>query len=267
MIQTQGARNAQLRKSGFTLIELLVVIAIIAILAAILFPAFAKARESARRSSCSSNMKQIGLGIMQYTQEYDEKMPPANEVGSWWGDNSWQRTAQPYIKSFAVFRCPSDGADVTKGGWVRPGCSYGANALLGGDNGFKIRGAFAPGGDWGHPMVATASLNRPTDTIMLAERHNTDVQSTGNDGNAIQGSAPFIGANWMDGWLGPGEIPDGAVAPATYPNGPNGAVSAKHLETANFLFCDGHVKSMRPVATNPNRYAQPEKNMWDALRE
>ena len=64
-----------MRKKGFTLIELLVVIAIIAILAAILFPVFAKAREKARSSSCASNMKQMGLAIMQYSQDYDEKMP------------------------------------------------------------------------------------------------------------------------------------------------------------------------------------------------
>ena len=63
------------KKFGFTLIELLVVFAIIAILAAILFPVFARARENARRASCQSNLKQIGLGIMQYTQDYDEKMP------------------------------------------------------------------------------------------------------------------------------------------------------------------------------------------------
>jgi len=100
------------RKRGFTLIELLVVIAIIAILAAILFPAFAKAREAARRSSCSSNMKQIGLAVMQYAQEYDESysyiylsnpagVRPLGAIG-------WEHLMQPYLKSIDLFKCPSN---------------------------------------------------------------------------------------------------------------------------------------------------------------
>ena len=99
------------QKRGFTLIELLVVIAIIAILAAILFPAFARARENARRASCQSNLKQIGLGIMQYTQDYDERYPPAtvtdpNVVG-------WAGAIQPYVKSEQIFQCPSSTTDAT----------------------------------------------------------------------------------------------------------------------------------------------------------
>ncbi len=99
------------RRAGFTLIELLVVIAIIAILAAILFPVFARAREAARRSACLSNMKQIGIGLAMYLQDYDQTFPPG-------GPKSWEARKndrnflasqlQPYLKNEQIFRCPSD---------------------------------------------------------------------------------------------------------------------------------------------------------------
>src|SRR5947208_485029 len=100
------------RRGGFTLIELLVVIAIIAILAAILFPVFAQARDKARSAVCLSNLKQIGEGAMMYAQDYDERwLPPfkydvdasATRTGLRW----WQDLIQPYVKNYTIVRCPS----------------------------------------------------------------------------------------------------------------------------------------------------------------
>jgi prepilin-type N-terminal cleavage/methylation domain-containing protein/prepilin-type processing-associated H-X9-DG protein len=96
--------NRKINGRGFTLVELLVVIAIIAILASILFPVFARARENARRSSCLSNLKQIGLGYMQYSQDYDEKYPEVYVENPMRG---WYYLVQPYIKSSQLFNCPS----------------------------------------------------------------------------------------------------------------------------------------------------------------
>ena len=90
------------RERGFTLIELLVVIAIIAILAAILFPVFARARENARKSNCQSNLKQIGTAVMMYAQDYEETMPVR-----WNGKIDWQQAIDPYVKNTGVRICPS----------------------------------------------------------------------------------------------------------------------------------------------------------------
>src|SRR6187397_1320782 len=99
------------RRRAFTLIELLVVIAIIAILAAILFPVFAQAREAARKASCLSNMKQIGLALQQYSSDYDGLFPPSQLPSS--GANvSWPTMSFPYIKNEGVFVCPSGEASL-----------------------------------------------------------------------------------------------------------------------------------------------------------
>jgi prepilin-type N-terminal cleavage/methylation domain-containing protein len=113
------------RRIGFTLIELLVVIAIIAILAAILFPVFAQAREKARQSTCLSNFKQIGTGVMLYLQDWDETFPP-NRLATLPGGGdcdkkkiTWKTATFPYVKSFDVYKCPSNPSngkgDETKG--------------------------------------------------------------------------------------------------------------------------------------------------------
>src|ERR1051325_2644995 len=121
-------------RQGFTLIELLVVIAIIALLAAILFPVFSRARENARKSSCLNNCKQIGIGIAQYTQDYDEILPRqwncanGNSVGGGACPNTrWMDTVYPYVKSTQVFTCPSH---TTNQAYV-PGASRTSNAQVG----------------------------------------------------------------------------------------------------------------------------------------
>src|ERR1700692_1426850 len=102
------------KKSGFTLIELLVVIAIIAILAAILFPVFAQAREKARQSACLSNEKQIALAVSMYRQDWDSRGPfagwPPTVGGQYFYSQDWQFTIQPYLKNAQILRCPSDKA-------------------------------------------------------------------------------------------------------------------------------------------------------------
>src|SRR5690554_4144515 len=120
--------HKKVRKSAFTLIELLVVIAIIAILAAILFPVFARARENARRASCMSNLKQIGLGFMQYIQDYDERLPygKLEDVnGDAIGETYWHVSVQPYLKSNQILRCPSDPINT-----IDRVTSYGENGFM-----------------------------------------------------------------------------------------------------------------------------------------
>lgn len=137
---------------GFTLIELLVVIAIIAILAAILFPVFARARENARRASCQSNAKQLLLAITQYTQDYDEKYMPIltfNPV------IYWQKNLQPYVKSTQLFNCPSStNAPYTDLNTVTS--HYGLNSYIF-DSAFGIFG------------FSIASIEKPSETLLMAD--------------------------------------------------------------------------------------------------
>ncbi len=153
---------AKTQRSGFTLIELLVVIAIIAILAAILFPVFAQARAQARKASCGSNARQLGLGILMYVQDYDEKYPFGGWLPNNNGSGEWQNTTSPYIKSKAIFRCPDsldsdeDAKDPTAWSWNRNPVSYLYNNHLGRDRNPK-------------PLAA---LTAPSDTWMIVDGHS-----------------------------------------------------------------------------------------------
>jgi prepilin-type processing-associated H-X9-DG protein len=259
---------------------LLVVIAIIAILAAILFPVFAQAREKARSASCLSNMKQLATAVMMYTQDYDEMYPAGFDALNWTGNDLWSRKVEPYIKNLKVFTCPSDSkAGPLQGAeaWQGWGLSYAANSFYGNwTTAFELRGPMGVGNNasWLQgPANSMAAMTRPADTILIAEKHNADVKTatkyiradTNNSSNfwihCIIGGERL---HWND-W-GPHNIPDGTRAAAAYPDGPNGSVSAKHSEITNFAFCDGHVKAMRPTATNPDPVKRPQDNLWDGKR-
>ena len=180
-------------KRGFTLIELLVVIAIIAILAAILFPVFARAREKARQTSCLSNLKQLGLAWQMYAQDYDEIGPfcQVNNLGGM-GTAHWPFLLKGYVKNNQIFDCPSytkryDGGQTYNG---TAGPSYGQNVYLGSETGGNTR-----------PAVSLGQIEYPSETPLhwdtgndnpigwfnadyLEDRHNGQVNMNFCDGHA-----------------------------------------------------------------------------------
>ena len=277
----------QRSKAGFTLIELLVVIAIIAILAAILFPVFAQAREKARQSSCMSNEKQLSLGILQYVQDYDETYPLGFDQASGWVGSGWPVRIQPYIKNLGVFHCPDDGLNGAAPAppnypWEGVFISYAANGFYGDWSGtsFAQVGVMATSGydpGWLSTSSATdAKITRPSESILLTEKLASDAQSgnvaTPSFGtfDMVSGFGPqcVIAGNNYGGQWGEQQLPNGTLADSTkFGNGRNGGVSAHHSGMANFAFCDGHVKSMRPASTNPDPVNRPQDNMWNTNRQ
>lgn len=150
-MQRHTPSNSFKRARGFTLIELLVVIAIIAILAAILFPAFARARENARRASCQSNAKQLLLAVAQYTQDYDEKyMPVFNPA-----EGHWTNIIQSYVKNTQIFDCPSNTTGKPTSARF-DNTDYGINVWL-----FEYNG--------GGLGLSMAAIEQPTSTVLLGD--------------------------------------------------------------------------------------------------
>ena len=245
----------QRRRTAFTLIELLVVIAIIAILAAILFPVCAQAREEARQTSCLSNLRQIGVAVMMYTQDYDEILPQtgwqgvctqpgvaANSNDKYWsGTYAFPIACSPYIKNWQIFSCPSD---PTKGGWGKVGsyCYEAQRLAVNMPNSYvgmkSVPGALAKSfplsyagnyllnqvylgrGD-AFTMVSLSGIHNPANVFFTTEVGSYVDPATGN---------PFAG--W---YIVPG-----------YGNGTNPLlrwpIGRRHTGGRVWNFCDGHAK-------------------------
>ncbi|HOM82910.1 MAG TPA: DUF1559 domain-containing protein [Armatimonadota bacterium] len=193
------------RRMGFTLIELLVVIAIIAILAAILFPVFARARENARKSTCQSNLKQMALAAMQYAQDYDETLMRTNISPATNVYYGWAWMLQPYVKNTEIFTCPSKPSAKWNGSATTfSGFGYGYFAIQNTNN----------NGGASLSERALASIASPSDVIMFG-----DSSATNN----------WYVIDWDDIRMDDnGEVSE-----------------ARHSEGANFAFVDGHVKWLK----------------------
>ncbi|MFW5866376.1 MAG: DUF1559 domain-containing protein [Armatimonadota bacterium] len=213
-----------MRTRGFTLIELLVVIAIIAILAAILFPVFARAREKARQTSCLSNLKQIALGWMMYASDYDERVmpvqmgfyPPDDIVFYWWGSYNGTELVEeeglvyPYMRNNQIRSCPSFPND--QRGYL-------------GQTGYGYNYSYLSPIDWSGPSIAPttlAAISSPAETVTFADSARV---------NSWSGGEPFVEPNT---YLEPPS--------ANFPS-----FAARHNGVGNVAFADGHAKAMAPA--------------------
>lgn len=259
------------KRSAFTLIELLVVIAIIAILAAILFPVFAKAREKARQTSCLSNEKQLGLGLLQYVQDNNEKYPfsgvwaadghsyASNDGGIGWGSRIY-----PYVKSTGVYKCPDDP--------TAP-----ANNLNGnGEVDYPVSYAFNPNVG----IARVTDFRSPSNTVVLTEVQGgvTDLLNPADDPkglNGWQGPQHYWASpqgnggdcNNCGGWLDWTKTASGGALkyvsggtsgkPGTMGQPPRPAVPPQyigapvHTDGSNFALADGHAKYLRGSQVSP----------------
>lgn len=258
--------NISLRNQGFTLVELLTVIAIIAVLGAILFPVFARARDQARKANCQSNLKQLGLALMMYSQDYDERMVPVAVDEGPGGGYHWPQLMSPYLKMRGFVRCPD--ADYSKP--TAFGCTYDEAinypAGSGGSNDYAYGlypsygynyvalspdpicpdGPYTVGGCTNYTAsdstrgVSIAAIEEPSATVAMADSasYSVSTQSFSLGYYAIKPPA------WWDSKTATSPIGVSSPSPhaGTYPQG---RIELRHNETANVLFADGHVKALK----------------------
>lgn len=233
------------QKKGFTLIELLVVIAIIAILAAILFPVFARARENARRTSCISNLKQMGLALMQYTQDYDEGLPNTHITGylgtypdgNEWYNNTlyWPQMLYPYHKSMQVFYCPSSPTTDRDDPRVN---NYGASETV------IMQPTYAP--------LKLAAIASPASIYVILD--SSEIRIHANRTNTVSGRyfVPGMGdAGGNCGALTGVDLKD--------------CQSGRHFGGVSVAFADGHAKWLKTsvLRTETQKKTAGQPNAWD----
>jgi prepilin-type N-terminal cleavage/methylation domain-containing protein/prepilin-type processing-associated H-X9-DG protein len=245
----QGAALKRRKGKGFTLIELLTVIAIIAVLASILFPVFARAREQARKATCQSNLKQLGLALLMYSQDYDERMLPIATPGGPGGELRWPQILSPYLKMRGFVRCPD--ADYSQATAFGPTYDEAINDPDG--NGGMNDYAYGLYPSYGYNYAYLAPVSDGTTPCTdgpdsCATRQNAGDSSRGVSIAAIDEPATTIamadaaawsGGKWVFGYFS--IVPPGWWD-STYPEG---RVNYRHNETANILFADGHVKAQK----------------------
>jgi prepilin-type N-terminal cleavage/methylation domain-containing protein/prepilin-type processing-associated H-X9-DG protein len=243
--------------TGFTLIELLVVIAIISILAAILFPVFAKAREKARQTSCSSNVRQLATAAMMYVQDYDEtffsryfpnnqpvcNFNPANpDACVWWVGRPGEKTLlDPYIKTTQISYCPSQADPASGAAYV----GYGYNA--------KLAATVMGGMPVADPVVGVAQIDAPANMVMFGDdTYGNRTLYTPAQGRGV----------WGQNFTSPPNLSTASLVDRASNPGGNFPIG-RHSEGVNMAFCDGHVKWVKPEPLYANGDA---KVFYDRLR-
>jgi len=243
-------------RRGFTLIELLVVIGIIAVLAALLFPTFAQAREAARLTTCKSNLRQIGTAVMMYLADNDDMLPPARIRAP---RNSWAGLMEPYTKSWQVFHCPNmvEGTFASRSIWQPPLNTVGNLSIWQGYgwNADYLAGAkadcsnFDQQFDLSGPPISTAVIADPSGTVMC-----TGVSLASGSGSWAGRSGLYPERGGFCLVSAPATVGSADTCPASFGGwgagsylGPYGGFEApRHGGKGVVLFVDGHIKAMTP---------------------